>query len=128
MVVVVDGMCSAVGIHHLPFARCAGLTAGDVMVTAAIGANAIGRRAPGRSVPRRWARPGSRCQDRGAPDVSDPDLHASVNPHQGGVGEAGGWTGEEESRAYDLVRVTRPAQRVRGLLALLGRPRLRDVG
>jgi hypothetical protein len=49
--VVVDGMCSAVGIHHLPFARCAGLTAGDVMVTAAIGANAIGRRAPGRSVP-----------------------------------------------------------------------------
>jgi hypothetical protein len=24
---------------------------------------------------------------------SEPDLHASVNPHQGAVGEAGGWTG-----------------------------------
>jgi hypothetical protein len=59
---------------------------------------------------------------------SDPDLHASVDPHQGAVGEAGGWAGEEQSRAYDLLRGTRSAQRVRGLLPLLGRPRLRDVG
>jgi hypothetical protein len=49
--VVVDGICSAVGSHHLPFAHCAELAAGVVMVTAAIGANAIQRRAPGRSVP-----------------------------------------------------------------------------
>jgi hypothetical protein len=41
----------AVGSHHLPFAHRAKFTAGDVMVTAAIGANAIRRRVPGRSVP-----------------------------------------------------------------------------